>query len=161
MTELTGVLDAERTRRGTRAGTRALSCHDQAVLILRWFLDSTRLQRLARDHAISKSTAYDYLHDGIDVLAARAPDLKAAPEQAKAAGYSHVSIDGTLIATDRRGAPGPTAGMDLWWSGKYHHHGGNVQVMTVPDGWPIWTSPVREHDTAAVRAHLEILPPSL
>lgn len=40
-------------------------------------------------------------------------------------------------------------------------HGGNVQVITVGDGWPIWTSqvrPGREHDTAAVRAHTEILP---
>ena len=161
VTELTGLLEAERTRRGTRAGTRALSCSDQAVLILRWFFDGTPMTQLARDSAISKSTAYDYLHEGIDVLAAQAPDLKAALEQARAAGYSHVSIDGTLIATDRCSAPGPTPGVDLWWSGKHHHHGGNGQVMTVPDGWPIWTSevrPGREHDTAAVRAHPEILP---
>jgi hypothetical protein len=34
---LTGPLSAERARRGTRAGTRALPCHDQAVLVLRWF----------------------------------------------------------------------------------------------------------------------------
>jgi hypothetical protein len=36
-----------------------------------------------------------------------------------------------------------------------------VQVVTVPDGWPIWTSevrPGREHDTTAVRTHTEILP---
>jgi len=40
-------------------------------------------------------------------------------------------------------------------------HGGNVQVITAPDGWPIWTSdvrPGREHDTTATRAHTEILP---
>jgi hypothetical protein len=51
--------------------------------------------------------------------------------------------------------------VDLWWSGKHHTHGGNVQVITVPDGWPIWTSqvrPGREHDTTAVRVHSEILP---
>jgi hypothetical protein len=49
----------------------------------------------------------------------------------------------------------------LWWSGKHHNHGGNVQVVTVPDGWPIWTSdlrPGREHDTTAVRTHAQILP---
>ena len=161
VTELTGLLDAERTRRGTRAGTRSLTSHDQAVLILRWFLDGTRMQQLATDNAISQSTAYDYLHEGIDVLAAQAPDLKTALQAARAAGYSHLSIDGTLIETDRCTAPGPTVGVDLWWSGKHHQHGGNVQVMTVPDGWPIWTSdvrPGREHDTAAVRAHPEILP---
>lgn len=51
--------------------------------------------------------------------------------------------------------------MDLWWSGKHDQHGGNVQVVTAPDGWPIWTSnvrPGREHDATAVRAHTEILP---
>jgi hypothetical protein len=35
-----------------------------------------------------------------------------------------------------------------------------VQVITAPDGWPLWTSPVRpggEHDTIAVRRH-DILP---
>jgi hypothetical protein len=161
VTELTDLLDAERTRRGTRAGTRSLTTRDQAVLILRWFCDGTRMQQLAIDNAISKSTAYDYLHEGIDVLAARAPGLHSALLAATAAGYSHVSIDGTLIDTDRCATPGPTPGVDLWWSGKHHQHGGNVQVMTVPDGWPIWTSdvrPGREHDTTAVRTHPEILP---
>jgi hypothetical protein len=161
VTELTGLLDAERVRRGTRAETRSLTCHDQAVLILRWFLDGTRIQQLVIDNAISKTTAYDYLHEGIDVLAARVPGLYSALLAAKTAGYSHVSIDGTLVETDRCATPGPTRGVDLWWSGKHHQHGGNVQVMTVPDGWPIWTSnvrPGREHDTTAVRADPEILP---
>lgn len=45
--------------------------------------------------------------------------------------------------TDRCRAPGPTAGVELWWSGKHDTHGGNIQVVAVPDGWPIWTSQVR------------------
>jgi hypothetical protein len=67
-----------------------------------------------------------------------------------------VHLDGTLIRTDRCKAVGPTAGVDLWWSGKHHHHGGNIQVVTAPDGWPLWTSPVRpggEHDTTCARTH--------
>jgi len=40
---LAGLLQAERARRGTRANTRCLSCHDQAILVLRWFCDGTRL----------------------------------------------------------------------------------------------------------------------
>lgn len=59
---LAKLLADERARRGTRAGTRALSCHNQAVLVLRWFLDGTRMSQLARDNAIGKSTGYDYLH---------------------------------------------------------------------------------------------------
>jgi DDE superfamily endonuclease len=158
---VSGLLHAERQRRGTRTGTRALGCFKQAVLVIRWFLDGTRLAQLARDNAVGKSTAYDYLQEGIDVLAAQAPSLHGALLAAKAAGYSHVIIDGTLIETDRVSTPGPTAGVDLWWSGKHHNHGGNVQVISAPDGWPIWTSevrPGREHDTTAVRTHTEILP---
>jgi hypothetical protein len=158
---LAGLLMAERARRGTRADTRALPARDQAVLVLRWFLDGTRMKQLARDNGIGKSTGYDYLHEGIDVLAARAPGLHGALLAAKAAGYSHVNIDGILVETDRVSTPGPTPGVDLWWSGKHDNHGGNVQVISVPDGWPIWTSqvrPGREHDTTAVRTHSEILP---
>lgn len=72
-----------------------------------------------------------------------------------------MNIDGILVETDRVSRPGPTPGVDLWWSGKHANHGGNVQVITVPDGWPIWTSevrPGREHDTTAVRTHTEMLP---
>jgi hypothetical protein len=158
---LSGLLYAERLRLGTRRGRRALSCFKQAILVIRWFLDSTRARQLAVDNGIGKSTTYIYLHEGIAVLAARAPKLESALLAAKAAGYSHINIDGTLIETDRCRAPGPTPGVDLWWSGKHANHGGNVQVITAPDGWPLWTSPVRpgrEHDTTAVRTHTEILP---
>jgi hypothetical protein len=116
---------------------------------------------LAVDNAISKSTAYDYLHEGIDALAAAAPSLHAALLAAKMAGYDHVNIDGTLIETDRCRTPGPTPSVDLWWSGKHDNHGGNIQVITAPDGWPLWTSqvrPGREHDTTALREHTEMLP---
>lgn len=152
---LSGLLQAERLRRGTRKDTRALSTHQQAVLVLRWFLDDTRMSGLARDNAIASSTAYDYRDEGIAVLAVRTPSLHGALLAAKAAGYSHVIVDGTLIYTDRITIPGPTPGVDLWWSGKHHHHGGNIQVVSAPDGWPLWTSdvrPGREHDTTAVRA---------
>src|SRR5215470_12755104 len=54
---LAGLLAAERARRGTRTDTRALSCHDQAVLVLRWFLDGTRMSQLARDNRISSPPA--------------------------------------------------------------------------------------------------------
>jgi hypothetical protein len=158
---LSSLLAAERQRRGTRKGSRALSPFQQAVLILRWFLDATRVVQLAVDNAIKKSTVYDYLDEGFTVLAAQAPTLESALLAAKMAGHSHISIDGTLIETDRVRTPGPTKGVDLWWSGKHHNHGGNIQVITAPDGWPLWTSevrPGREHDTTALREHVEILP---
>ena len=101
------------------------------------------------------STAYEYRDEGVAVLAARRSSLHGALLAAKAAGHSHVIVDGTLLYTDRISTPGPTSGVDLWWSGKHHHHGGNVQVVSALDGWPLWTSdvrPGREHDTSAARA---------
>jgi len=158
---LSGLLHAERVRRGTRKDRRVLSPFKQAVLVLRWFLDATRVRQLAVDNMIGRSTVYTYLDEGFTVLAAQAPALESALLAAKMAGYNHVSIDGTLIETDRCRTPGPTKGVDLWWSGKHANHGGNVQVITAPDGWPLWTSdvrPCREHDTTALREHDDILP---
>src|SRR3989440_5017345 len=157
---LSALLRSERLHRGTRKGTRALGTYTQAVLVLRWFLEDTRMSALARDNGIALSTAYDYRDEGIAVLAARRPSLHGALLAAKAAGHSHVIVDGTLIYTDRISIPGPTKGVDLWWSGKHHHHGGNIQVVSAPDGWPLWTSgvrPGREHDTSAARADPDLL----
>ena len=164
---VSALLAADRRRRRTRPKRRALGCYRQAVLILRWFLDGTRLTQLAADNQIGRSTAYRYLHEGIDILAATSPGLRGALLAARAAGHPHVTVDGTLIRTDRCSVAGPTARadrpdrrVDLWWSGKHAAHGGNVQVIAAPDGWPIWTSdvrPGREHDTTALRA-AEALP---
>ena len=150
------LLAGERAQRRTRRGRRALGCYRQAVLVLRWFLDATRVAQLAVDNQLSSSTTYRYLHEGIDVLAAAAPGLHGALLTARMAGHTHIHLDGTLIPTDRSKTPGPNPGIDLWWSGKHHHHGGNIQVLTAPDGWPLWTSqvrPGREHDTTCARTH--------
>lgn len=153
---LAGLLVAERRRRGTRHGTRTLSALEQAVMILRWFCDATRTRQLFRDHGVSRSVGYRYPHEGIAVLAWQAPDLREALMRARLAGYDHVIVDGTVVETDRVRVPGPTEGVDLWWSGKIHNHGGNVQVLSAPDdGWPLWVSdvrPGREHDSTAPRA---------
>ena len=81
------LLAAERRRRGTPAGSRALTCFWEAVLALRWFRDRTSPGALARDHGISRATAYRYLDEVIEVLAAQAPDLQQALERAKDQGF--------------------------------------------------------------------------
>lgn len=132
-----------------------MGCFKQAVMVLRWFLDGTRLKQLTRDNNIGRSTTYRLLHEGIDVLAAQAPDLKTALERAAKDGLTHLNLDSTLIHTDRIFTPGPN-GADPYWSGKHKHHGGNVQVISAPDGWPIWVSavqPGREHDLTCARTH--------
>jgi hypothetical protein len=67
------LLLAERRRRGTPRGSRALSFW-QAALGLRWFRDRTSADAQARDHGISRATAYRYLDEVIHVLAAQAPN---------------------------------------------------------------------------------------
>jgi hypothetical protein len=151
------LLAAERRRRGTPRGSRALTCFWQAVLGLRWFRDRTAPDALARDHGISRATAYRYLDEVIAVLAGQAPDLRQALERARDEGVSHVILDGTVIAADRcrektlsvRGEA-----IDLWYSGKAHVHGGNIQAVIAPDGFPLWVSdaePGSVHDITAAR----------
>jgi hypothetical protein len=94
------LLAAERRRRGTPRGSRALTCFWQAVLGLRWFRDRTAPDALARDHGISRATAYRYL-ELMEVLAGQAPDLRQALERARAEGFPHVILDGTIIPADR------------------------------------------------------------
>ncbi|MDT7801103.1 MAG: hypothetical protein QOI78_4536 [Actinomycetota bacterium] len=143
-----GVLRAERHRRGTRRATRALTTYQQAILILRWFRDAIPVHRLAIDHHISVATAYRYLHEAITALAAHAPDLHQVLQQRRAAGDTHVILDGTLIPTTRIAATtiktkGRNRGttVHLWYSGKHRSFGGTIQFLASADGFPLWVSP--------------------
>jgi hypothetical protein len=137
------LLLAERRRGGTPRGSGALTCFWQAVLGLRWFRGRTGAEALARDHIISRATACRYLDEVIAVLAGQAPDLREALKRAQDEGFSHVILDGTVIACDRCKEPAVSVKgevIDLWCSGKAHCHGGNVQAVTAPDGFPLWVS---------------------
>ena len=153
------LLAAERRRRGTPRGSRALTCFWQAVLGLRWFRERTTADALARDLGISRATAYRYLDEVIAVLEDQAPDLREALERAKDEGFSHVILDGKIIPCDRCKEPAvSTKGevIDLWYSGKAHAHGGNIQAVTAPGGFPLWIShaePGSVHDITAARVH--------
>jgi hypothetical protein len=153
------LLLAERRRRGTPRGSRALGCFWQAVLGLRWFRDRTTPDALARDHGISRATAYRYLDEVIAVLAEQAPDLREALERARDEGLSHVILDGKIVPADRcREKTISVRGeiIDLWYSGKAHTHGGNIQAVLAPGGFPLWVSeaePGSVHDITAARIH--------
>ena len=153
------LLWAERRRRGTPRNSRALTCFWEAVLGLRWFRDRAAPEALARDHGISRATAYRYIDEVIDVLADQAPDLHQALERARETGLSHVILDGKIIPCDRCKEPAVSVKgqvIDLWYSGKAHTHGGNIQAVTAPGGFPLWVSPVEPgsvHDLTAARAH--------
>ena len=115
------LLWAERRRRGTPRNSRALTCFGEGVLGLRWFRDRTAPDALARDHGISRATAYRYLDEVIAVLADQAPDLHQALERAQGEGLAHVILDGKIISTDRCKEPAISVKgqvIDLWYSAR-------------------------------------------
>ena len=150
-----GLLAAERRRRGTPRGSRKLACYWQAVLGLRWFRDKTAIESLARDHGISRATGYRYVDEVIEVLAAEAPELPDALARAMAEGVAFVILDGKIVPSDRcleKTTSVKGEAIDLWYSGKAHHHGGNIQAVARPDGLPLWVSPAEPgsvHDIIA------------
>jgi hypothetical protein len=157
LSQLIAWLHQHRRHLGTRQGRRAATCRTQALLVLRWFRDDTTVRMLALDADLGISTTYRYLHEGIAVLAAQAPDLHDVLERAKAEGWSHLTLDGTLIETDRVTAKKPNSSNDLWYSGKHKKQGGNVQVLCEPSGFPVWVGPVEPgstHDLTAARQHV-------
>lgn len=155
---LTRLLAAERRRRGTPACSRKLACREQALLALRWFRDRTRPDRLAADHGISRATAYRYIDEAVDVLAAQAPGLDEALERALADGVPYVILDGKIFETDRLSETVTSAKgeeINAWYSGKKHRPGANVQAVMLPGGLPAWTGPAEPghvHDLTAARA---------
>ncbi|MGK2876049.1 MAG: transposase family protein [Nocardioides sp.] len=138
-----------------RPWQRAATVYVQSLMVLRWFKDDTDLRVLARDAGISIATAYRYLHEGIDVIAERAPELTDVLGQALRENWEFVCLDGTLIATYRCRASGES-GHDSWYSGKHKKHGGNLQVLCGPTGYPEWVAPVEPgstRDITAARLH--------
>jgi hypothetical protein len=155
---VTRLLTLERRERGTPAGSRALTCREQAILVLRRFRDRTRVEQLGRDHGVSRATAYRYVDEGTGVLAAQAPDLREALGRARKEGTPFVILDGKLFSTDRLAEQVTSVKgkeIDAWYSGKHHRPGGNVQAVMRPDGLPLWASgaePGHVHDITAARA---------
>ncbi|MFW6694742.1 transposase family protein [Streptomyces sp. MAR4 CNX-425] len=152
---LARLLAAHRRRIGTPRRSRALGPFRQAVLVLRWFRQRACVHCLAADARISQATGYRYLHEAIDVLAERAPDLHTVLDRCHRQGMSHIVLDGTLIGCDR--ATGVREnGNDLWYSGKARRCGGNLQFLASPSGDLLWVSEVEPGSTpdiTAARAH--------
>jgi hypothetical protein len=102
---------------------------------------------------------YRYRDEAVDVLAAQAPALAEALDRVHEEGWAFVILDGKIIDTDR--VAGTTISrkgqtIDLWYSGKTHGFGGNVQAVMRPDGLPIWVSavePGNTHDLVAAHQH--------
>ena len=155
--ELAKLLRAERRARGTRKGTRLLTCFRQALLVLVWMRTKGEVEVIGAGFGVPRATAYRYRDEGIQVLAAQAPDLHEALQEVAEQGWSHVVVDGKLIRTDRcaettESVKGET--INAWYSGKHRAPGANIQAVMRPDGVPIAVSeaaPGHLHDLTVAR----------
>jgi DDE superfamily endonuclease len=157
---VSGLLAGRRRQIGTRKGTRRLGCYRQALFGLAWFRDKGDIPRLGAGFGLSQATAYRYLDEVTLVLAACAPGLREALERALAEGTPYVILDGKIVDTDRcreKTLSRKGREIDLWYSGKKHGFGGNVQAVFYPGGTPMWVSdvlPGNVHDLAAARENV-------
>lgn len=127
---------------------RRLNAGRQALLTLAHLRNGQRYAQLAARFEIGTTTAYRYITEAVNLLAALAPTLAEAVRAASKKAY--VILDGTLLPIDRIAADRP------FYSGKHKKHGMNVQVMADPKGRLVWTSPALAgavHDVRAAREH--------
>ncbi|MFI8352196.1 IS5 family transposase [Streptomyces cyaneofuscatus] len=142
---------AERLRRHRRSiGSRwrRLSAGRQALLALAHLRVGHTYAQLAAGFGIGTTTAYRYVTEAVDLLAAHAPTLADAVRTAATKAF--VLLDGTLLPIDRIAANRP------FYSGKHKKHGMNVQVLADPFGRLLWASPALPgavHDIRAAREH--------
>jgi hypothetical protein len=138
-----------RTRREQRRSRwRRLEPGRQALLALAHLRNGDTLTRLAAGFAVSVTTAWRYIREAVDLLAATADDLQAAMARIRRLAYA--ILDGTLISIDR------VADQKPYYSGKHRRHGVNTQVVADPAGRLIWASPALPgavHDLTAARTH--------
>jgi hypothetical protein len=137
------LLAAERRVRGTRTGSRALTCFYQALMVLVWFRKGEDVALLGAGFGVSRATAYRYRDEGVAVLAAQARDLHTALRRVADEGWSHVILDPKLFDCDRLTETTLSVKgelIDAWYSGKHRDFGANIQAVMRPNGLPISTS---------------------
>ena len=141
---MTKLIDA--TGRRPLVAYRSLDPGRQALLVLAYLRKGETFAGLAAGFAVGTTTAWRYVSETVDLLAARAPKLRTAVRDAVRAGYAYVVVDGTLIPVDRVAADRP------FYSGKHKRHGMNLQVIASPGGDIVWVSgplPGAVHDMKA------------
>jgi hypothetical protein len=146
LTFVSGLVRAHRREIGTP--WRALNPGQQALLVLVHLRKGEPFAQVGAGFDVSTTTCWRYVNETVELLAARAPKLRAALRKAKREKMAYVIIDGTLIPIDRIAADRP------FYSGKHQRHGVNLQVIASPDGTILWVSgqlPGHTHDTAAAR----------
>lgn len=146
LTYLAGVIRRHRTKIGS--AWRRCNPTRQALLVLVYLRKGETYAEVAGGFDVSITTAWRYVEEAVELLAARAPKLRAALAAARTDGHPYLVLDGVLIPIDRLAADRP------FYSGKHKKHGMNLQVIATPDGDIVWVSgalPGSVHDLNAAR----------
>jgi hypothetical protein len=125
LTFTSGIIRRHRAAIGS--SWRKLNSGQQALLVLACLRKGETFAHLAAGFGVGTTTAWRYVTETVELLAARAPGLRTAIRDAVRAGYAYVVLDGTLIPVDRVAADRP------FYSGKHRKHGMNLQVIASPD----------------------------
>jgi hypothetical protein len=144
LTFVAGIIRRHRASIGSP--WRKLNPARQALRVLAYLRKGETFAELAARFAVGTTTAWRYVNETVDLLAARAPKLRTAARDAVKAGHAYVVLDGTLIPVDRVAADRP------FYSGKHKRHGMNLQVIASPAGDILWVSgalPGAVHDKNA------------
>src|SRR5437773_10677306 len=105
LTYVSGIIRRHRVAAGSRG--RKLNPAKQALLVLAYLRKGETFADLAAGFGVGTTTAWRYVNETVDLLAARAPKLRTAVRDAVKARYAYVVLDGTLIAVDRVAADRP------------------------------------------------------
>jgi len=144
LTFVSGIIRRHRKSIGSR--WRRVNPGQQALVVLAYLRKGETFADLAAGFAVGTTTAWRYVNETVELLAAGAPKLRRAVRAATKAGYAYVVLDGTLIPVDRVAADRP------FYSGKHRKHGMNLQVIASPGGDILWVSgalPGSVHDKKA------------
>jgi hypothetical protein len=150
LTHLASLLTVHRKAIGCR--WRRLSPGRQALLVLAHLRNGDTYSRLAAGFGVGVATVFRYIGEAVDLLAAHAPTLTAALWQLAWSDRPLAIVDGTVVPIDRLGGDNNR----LYYSGKHHKHGVNLQALIDPAGHLLWISdglPGSVHDLTAARAH--------
>ncbi|WP_219501851.1 transposase family protein [Nonomuraea ceibae] len=144
LTFLSGLIRRHRRRIGSR--WRRLNPGQQALLTLVHLRKGEPFTELAEGFAVGATTAWRYVRESVDLMAALADNVHAAVK--RAARLAYTILDGTLIPIDRVADERP------YYSGKHKQHGMNIQLLADPMGRLTWASPALPgavHDVTAAR----------
>ena len=144
LTFVAGIIRRHRAAIGSL--WRKLDPARQALLVLACLRKGETSAGLAAGFGVGTATAWRYVNEAVELLAARAPKLRQAVRDATKAGHAYVIVDGTVIPASRLAADRP------FYSGKHTKHGMNLQVIASPAGDILWISgalPGSVHDKKA------------